>query len=218
MQAASLVRAVLPRHYATEGGQTVDVRPPSVREALEILYLLRYGSVDTDEDDRHLLRITLLSWLGPDGGMVARLSAAEIGGIVRHLVMDGLPERDPEDAEEEGEADERDHEDPEAWIDLLLDYCEVFNLDPFHTYTTMPFPWLAGMAGQLHRATARRTLREIDAATVPNMEKTDRKAFLRALKKQARGNRPVPKAKPMTEAQIKQNMDALQKAFSPLGG
>lgn len=211
----TIVRAVLPRRLGTDGGAAFDVRPPTVQEAMEVLYLLRYGDPDSDADDRRLLILACQHWMGEEYGLaIGSLPAADVGECARRWILEGTEDKEKKDAKKKDDQDDDADEDPHAWLDVLFDYCLTFRCEPWSTYQTLPFPFLKASAPYVRRASAKKTLGEADIELLPHMKKQARHEFIRRVVRDARRGRRRVKATPRTEADVRAEMDRLSAAMS----
>ena len=186
-----LAASGLPRLVELPGGRTIEVRPPFVREAVEILEALE-GAVRGEEGDVELVDDVLGEWLPLEVlQYLATLKLAARDRILRGLLFGGV---DLEAAKRrrkkktEGEDAEQEKR-PTSWRVMLSDYCQVWGGEPWTVYTTVPFPFFVAMLAEADRAAARDILRWAELEILPHTGKAAEK-ILGRLKRRAEPERP----------------------------
>lgn len=171
------------------------VRPPTLREALEI-FAVRPGVEDFDETDIEVFRETLEGWL-PEG-LRSELHELPLGAqlqVVLRILHEGV---DMDALRSEGErkngADDGKESGEPDWALLVGDYCDVWGGEPWEIYNTVPWPFFATMLARKDAGEARASLRRLDENTLPQASGKSRKEILARLKRTAKGPRDQPKA------------------------
>lgn len=169
----ALAAAGLPRLVTLPDGRTHRVRPPTVRDALEVLTALP-GAVAGDEGDQELLLEALTRWL-PDEVLswLLVLEASAHESVLRGLLFQGADlERLRRRAKRrQGE----DGEDGPAQIDwrlALADYCQVYHAgNPWVVYQVTPWPFFLAFLEVSGAASARELIRWVELEVLPHMGK-----------------------------------------------
>lgn len=179
-------------------GEIYEVRPPTVREAIEISAIS--ASVSAGKDHVRTLAARASTWLPPamlsallelDSAVFVRVVADLITRHARKVVS--TPKSDPD-----AEARAQKKKAPETDFRLVIaDYCQVYGGDPWTVYDTTPWPFLLSLIAVQSHATARDLLRLAEVEILPHSGKAA-KAGIESLTRRAEGPGPDPTAPPET--------------------
>jgi len=212
-----IVRAALPRRVPF-GDRVLQVPPPTVQDALEVLYGLQHREDETDDE---IVLMALSRWL-PDTVThhIMRLPLLDRLEVIRDLVLDGAPEAPPSppprrkrDAagnfvDEEPEEKEKPAGRQITWADLFVSYCHEFRCDIWESYIKLPFPVLVAASPQIDTLRALETMRQLEVVAFPNLKKKARQKYQGALLRRIYGDyQEMPQ---ISEKQKAKEMDALE--------
>lgn len=137
------------------GSRTVYLRPPTVRQTAQILYVLKHNS---GRQDIELLFELLadLDWNGSSDILVhirnQMISTPdEFQQFIRDILLQGyeIKESDKKDSDESGPKEIN-------WQKLTSDYCRAYpGRDPWQVYNETPFPFFMEMLPEARREQAR---------------------------------------------------------------
>jgi hypothetical protein len=202
-------RAALPRRVRLdEGGQTYQVRPPSVRQAFELMYVL--AESDGGEADTELL-LGIMKDVFPEELVRECMSypLPLLPAFVRRLLFDGIPGLTG------GKRKKVETAAPAAWDDLFFQYCDHFRVEPWNTADYLPFGYFAvAMGDHVTTLAARRNLRDSQIAGYPNMTKSGRNKWVGEQQRQIRRSQPQTDDTPLTEEELNAERDKLAAALS----
>ena len=168
------------------GNVRYEVRPPTVREAIEVLYAMD-GIRQGEEEHLSLLMLTIIPGWFPEPFIPVfdDMEVVKQVETLRHLLYTGVvPQKRPEKAEGDEEGDPSPPE-PPKWDDLLGSYCMVYSADPWQVYNEVPFPFFMNMVNRSARQLARSALSQVDLFQLPHMTKNARKSTMNRLNQQA---------------------------------
>lgn len=165
-----LVAAGLPRVVEGPDGQTFRVRPPSVRDALELIEALQ-GAVLGDADDELLVQEVMERWLPPDVySLMGEIGEGARAEILKALIYQGVDLSALRDRSKAGDKAERPDAAPN-WTLLLSDYCQLWSAEPWRVYSDTPFPVFLTMLASADAASARELLRWAEIEVIPHLGK-----------------------------------------------
>jgi hypothetical protein len=202
-------RAALPRRVRLdEGGQTYQVRPPSVRDAFEIMLI--FAEADGLASDAELTRNVLDRLFPPELAKEVMACPPPIRiEFLRDFLFDGIPKLTPSKRKTVEAAT------PAAWDDLLFQYCDFIQADPWDVYNGTPFGFFVVVNGDhLPTLAARRNLRDSQVASVPHMTKSGRNKWVGEQQRQIRRTQPKVDDTPLTEEELNAERDKLAAALS----
>lgn len=191
----ALAQAGLPRLVELPEGQTVQVRPPVVRDAIELLEALT-GALHGDDADAELVDEVAQRWLPAEViRYLGELPTRQKLDILKGLVFQGanLDAMRRRAASQHARARARGDDPPDHmdWRLALSDYCQIFHAgDPWGVYCSTPFPFFLSMLEVAGAASARDLIRWLEMEVIPHMAKGSQKAIERL---QHRATpRPIP--------------------------
>lgn len=126
-------RCGLPRHIEL-GGRTYILSPPTVRQAVEILYVIKHR--ETVEDDKLLLELVCaLNWEPlPLGIRASFFSNPEyFCKLIQLAIWQGYSM--PTDFTSEGKSKDKGYD----WDQALTSYCSTYGGDPWSVWNSTPF-------------------------------------------------------------------------------
>lgn len=175
----ALAAAGLPRLVTLPDGRTHRVRPPTIRDAIEVLEAMP-GVVAGDAGDAQVLEDALVRWL-PDEVLawILVLDPREVDRALRTLLFQGADlemmqrrarrVRTDEPAVRERRVD---------WRLALADYCQIFQAgNPWVVYRVTPWPFFLSMLEVSGAASARELIRWVELEVLPHMGKKARGAL-----------------------------------------
>ena len=173
--------AVLDREIVL-GGVRHSVRPPTLREAVEILNILPSAtSGEEPEDTEYLLDTLLAAWL--PGTVLDWYKEAHVlrqAEVLNHLILTGcvLPKQKPAKEKKGSEVADSD------WTDALARYVVVYGGDAWRVFNDVPFPFFCLMLSKVDRGIARRNLINAEVAILPHTGK-ESEGLIRSLRRRA---------------------------------
>ncbi|MDZ7658089.1 hypothetical protein [Fodinibius sp.] len=153
----SIETSCLPREIQL-GDRKVRVRPPTVRQAVEILHVLQ--NMEDDEDVRLLMQqVRKLDWLGGIDIIVHLRNQMHgdpfaFSTLLKDIILQGYdPEKQTKKAKE---SDEEDIPREVDWKRLLSEYCRAYpGREPFKVWDEIPFPFFMEMLPEARKEEAR---------------------------------------------------------------
>ena len=166
-----LAASSLPRVVVVED-RTYRVRPPTVREALELLAALP-GAAKGDEEDAAVVQDVLEGWLSPELlELLPELRTKARWDLLRHLVYQGADLKALAARAKRGKRKgARQGPLSSDWRMALAEYCQVYGGDPWEVYDRTPFPFFLELLGVIDSAAAQAALRNLRWAAIPHMGK-----------------------------------------------
>jgi hypothetical protein len=186
-----LARALIPADLAAFG-EIYEVRPPTVREAIEISAIC--AAVAAGTDHVRTLATRARTWLPPAlVDALLTLEVAEFARITSDLVRlhaEKAVARTKDAKTETAGAAKRRGRDSDFRL-VLSDYCQVYGGDPWTVYDTTPWPFFLALIAVQSHATARDLLRLAEVEILPHTGKKAKEG-VESLQRRAEG--PLPPA------------------------
>lgn len=157
-------------------GERWEVRPPVVREAIEVLAALEKMRGGEDKWSHYLMLTILPRWFPSEFLTVFdRLSDGKQVECLSHLLYTGVVRK---------KSKRKSRGQPPGWDDLLGTYALAYNADPWQVYNEVPFPFFLNMVQRADRQLARHTLARLELMDLPHMAK-GRRAVLKRIQYRA---------------------------------
>lgn len=153
-------------------GEIYEVRPPTIREAIEISATA--AAVGAGEDHVRSLALRCETWLPPALlSHLLELDEVAFVRVIRDLLRvhaeKAVPKQEAKE-EEAAPAPKREARDTDFRL-LLADYCQVYGGDPWTVYDTTPWPFFLAMVAVQSHASARELLRLAEVEILPHTGK-----------------------------------------------
>jgi len=177
-----LVRSTLPRDWEIDG-QRVLIKPPTVRDALEVL-ATHEGYRKEADADTDVFKDAVRRWLPAivaDNFLAPDVDRAKVVALVLGLILEGVEPAEPSPDDKEG-VGKRTMRRP--FHHMLGSYCRVFRLDPYQVYTTTPWPFFLSFLKESHRQSAVEELAQMRTSLTANMKSDAIKRMGKQLEKQ----------------------------------
>lgn len=169
----ALAAAGLPRLVTLPSGQTYRVRPPTVRDAIEILESLP-GVVAGDAGDVQVLEDALTRWLPNEVlAWLLVLEAVALDRTLKGLLFQGVDlTRMQSRARAAKNPDDQKGERPTDWRLALSDYCQIYHAgNPWVVYQVTPWPFFLSLLEVSGAASARELIRWVELEVLPHLGK-----------------------------------------------
>lgn len=185
-------------------GEIYEVRPPTVREAIEISATA--AAVGAGEDHVRSLVIRCETWLPP--ALLSHLVELDVAVFIR-VIRDllrlhadkAVPAAKRNDGSDGsgGTTAKRANRDTDFRL-LLADYCQIYGGDPWQVYDNTPWPFFLAMVAVQSHASARELLRLSEIEILPHTGKKAKEG-VESLHRRAEGPGVAanPNAEPETE-------------------
>ena len=196
----------------TVDGVRHEIRPPTVREAVETLHAIE--RMNEEEDGLLYLLLTVLpGWFPAD--FVPVFDDMDLAAQLKcltHLMYQGIvrPKK-----RGEGDGDEEGDRKPAEWDDVVGTYCMTYHADPWYVYNEVPFPYFMTMVLRADRQLARHTLAHLELHDLPHVGKGRKNIILKLQRRAGHGNSGVPRKG--TRKEIREGRAKLRELFGGRG-
>jgi len=183
-------RCGLPRHIEL-GGKGYKLSPPTVRQAVEILYVIKHRNSAAD-DELLMELVCALDWKPVPLGLRASFVSdpEQFCRLMQLAIWQGYSL--PDDFTDKSKGDKLSSDKPKGydWEQALTSYCATYGGDPWSVWNTTPFPFFLQKMNSWKRDNAMRQMQRAQAA---NPGKKTIEAWQAAI----RGGKPEPDERDM---------------------
>ena len=152
-----------------------EIRPPTVREAIETLAAMD-GMKDGNQESVRQFYLTIAPHWFPSEFLTVLddMDAVEQMKCLSHLLYEGV--RPGKKKKGDGS--------PPNWEDMIGLYSMAYRSDPWSVYNNVPFPFFLNMVNRADKQMARNVLSQVELFSLPHMGKKG-DSVLRRLKMRA---------------------------------